>query len=185
VEPSTPLSAPRCQRESTEFGADGGVIRVRQQSGEATAGSITGGHPIWPGDQWLRWSVAACPRTPPSLRIRTAGLKTHRHAAPAHWPLGRRERSLLRLSGTAVGLTRPPCTIRRPRPERGGRGGVWRARGSVTWPICEKRPSRRGEFTFSSIAVACRVSTLPGPSGQPRSGTFALGQPAPRRQESG
>jgi hypothetical protein len=101
AEPSTPLSAPRCQRESTEFGADGGVIRVRQQSGEATAGSITGGHPIWPGDQWLRWSVAACLRTPPSLHIRTAGPKTHRDAAPAHWPLGRSVRSVAR--GPAVG----------------------------------------------------------------------------------
>jgi hypothetical protein len=75
------------------------------------------------------------------------------------------------VSGTAVGLTRPTAATRRPRPGSSGRGGASRARGIDYMANLQKTAIPMWRINLSSIAATCWVLTLPGHSGQPRSGT--------------
>ena len=152
---SSPQRAPRppgsrSQRHSGQGdGCGGGVGRRSRSSG---------------GGIWHAESVAAKgpiltspSRTPPADRPRTAGLKTHRYATPAHWPLGRPQ---VRLLGTAAAITRATSAIRRLRPERGCRGGGLRVRGSAAAPPPTRAAtngSTSSPLTFpSSIHVGLR-----------------------------
>ena len=98
----------RSQRHSGQGGGCGGGVGRRSRSsgdGIQHAESVA-----------AKWPIPTSPsRTLPADRLRTTGLKTHRYAAPAHWPVGRPQ---VRLLGTAAVITRATCASRRAGPQR-------------------------------------------------------------------
>jgi hypothetical protein len=126
--------------------------------------------------------ATTAPRTPPAGHPRTAGLKTHSSATPAHRPLGRPEGLAAHVRVQHRRWDHPPHFRHPPTTPRATRV---RVRESVTCPICKKTaiPVWRIHLAQSPRLAGFRL--LPRPSGQPRSGNNRKGDPRADRRALG